>query len=592
MNHRGWLSIAAVLAWTGAFGPVSGAAQTEACVADEHNLCLLDGRFELSVTWHNGRNGSSGVGGAISGQDPDGRSGFFWFFRPDNVELVVKVLDGRRANGHFWLFYGALSDVEYTLRVRDTATGDERVYHNPAGNLCGLGDTRAFPGEPGLTSTELSSALRQFPQPEPGTLSPAAVSKAPAPDSTGSCVPSPEVLCLLDGRFRIKVDWRDPRTGATGVGGAIPASDSDGRSGFFWFFRPDNVELVVKALDGRGVNGRFWLFYGALSDVGYRLRVTDTVTGAERLYVNPPGNICGRGDTAAFCEDPEVCAAELPRPKLASTPVQGAVGDPLLFAFRDINLGADADVASLHQDFYGVPWQAFADGREPPAEWQARIGEAVQRARSQGPPIYLSLALVGGDGRAYLASRPLATPAGLTTEEEWSERCFNFSTHPDGARWRDAYLAYVRYMVNRIHPAYLTPGIEVNLFQHSCDGTDPGAYDALIGVLNDAYQVAKSVDPELPVFPSLQIGFLGGLEGECANQDPTRCIEPNLERNARLKRDRFAISFYAHLLQAAGQTVDTTDLLEKVLRRTLGEGAVVAETGYPSFPLVVNTGTL
>jgi hypothetical protein len=42
------------------------------------------------------------------------------------------------------------------------------------------------------------------------------------------------------------------------------------------------------------------VFYGALSDVGYTLRVRETATGDVAEYVNPPGNICGGADTAAF----------------------------------------------------------------------------------------------------------------------------------------------------------------------------------------------------------------------------------------------------------------------------------------------------
>jgi hypothetical protein len=53
-------------------------------------------------------------------------------------------------------------------------------------------------------------------------------------------------------------------------------------------------------LDGRGVNGRFWFFYGALSDVEYQITVTDTVTGAARTYQNQSGNLCGGADIEAL----------------------------------------------------------------------------------------------------------------------------------------------------------------------------------------------------------------------------------------------------------------------------------------------------
>jgi hypothetical protein len=57
---------------------------------------------------------------------------------------VVKVLDGRAVNGRFWVFYGALTDIEYTILVRDTATGEVRMYENPAGQLASRADTSAF----------------------------------------------------------------------------------------------------------------------------------------------------------------------------------------------------------------------------------------------------------------------------------------------------------------------------------------------------------------------------------------------------------------------------------------------------------------
>ena len=112
------------------------------CATSPNVLCLGGGRFQVEVAWHDQHNGPSGRGTAIPGSD---KTGYFWFFSDTNVELVVKILDARTVNGFFWFFYGALSDVEYTITVTDVATGERRFYDNPAGNLCGLGDTRAFP---------------------------------------------------------------------------------------------------------------------------------------------------------------------------------------------------------------------------------------------------------------------------------------------------------------------------------------------------------------------------------------------------------------------------------------------------------------
>ena len=66
------------------------------------------------------------------------------FFTASNVETVLKVIDGRAVNGHFWVFYGALSNVQYTLTVTDTATGAVKTYTNPSGQFASVADTSAF----------------------------------------------------------------------------------------------------------------------------------------------------------------------------------------------------------------------------------------------------------------------------------------------------------------------------------------------------------------------------------------------------------------------------------------------------------------
>ena len=103
-------------------------------------------------------------------------------------------------------------------------------------------------------------------------------------------------LCL-GGRFRVAVQFTDPRSGAPGAGQALPLT---GDTGAFWFFDPANVELVIKVLDGRAVNGHFWFFSGALSDVAYTITVTDTATGGSRVYRNAAHQLASRADTAAF----------------------------------------------------------------------------------------------------------------------------------------------------------------------------------------------------------------------------------------------------------------------------------------------------
>ena len=106
----------------------------------------------------------------------------------------------------------------------------------------------------------------------------------PDASAPGPCVPGAEAACLQGGRFRVEVRWR---TGsAAGEGRPLPITAD---TAAFWFFAEANLELVVKVLDGCGVNGRFWVFAAGLTNVEVTLEVTDTVTGARWSRRQPAG---------------------------------------------------------------------------------------------------------------------------------------------------------------------------------------------------------------------------------------------------------------------------------------------------------------
>jgi predicted esterase len=106
------------------------------------------------------------------------------------------------------------------------------------------------------------------------------------PGAAASCVPSATRLCLGDGRFQVEIAWRD-FAGTTGVGSVVPVGAGD--SGLFWFFAPDNWEMLVKVLDGCALNGHHWVFAAATTTVEHTLTVTDTLTGETAVYHNPLG---------------------------------------------------------------------------------------------------------------------------------------------------------------------------------------------------------------------------------------------------------------------------------------------------------------
>jgi hypothetical protein len=255
------------------------------CVADGNTLCLNANRFAVRATWKNPFSGETGV---AHSHPLAADTGALWFFDPANLELMIKVLDARAVNGHFWVFYGALSNVEYTVTVTDTQTGAVKTYHNPAFQLSSRADVSAF-AEAAPAGLVASSAAVTAAAPPPASSTP--IPKA------GSCVPTATALCLAAGRFAVEVVWTDPRIGLAAQARALPVTAD---TGVFWFVDATNLELMIKVLDGRGVNGHFWVFYGALSDLEYTITVTDTETGQRRTYHNARNNLASLSDVTAF----------------------------------------------------------------------------------------------------------------------------------------------------------------------------------------------------------------------------------------------------------------------------------------------------
>ena len=251
-------------------------------------LCLNGGRFRAEAVWSVPTQNASGTGTAVT-LTPD--TGYFWFFSSNNVELVVKVLDGRAVNGRFWVFSGALTDVEYTLRITDTKTGAVQSYFNPQGTLSSFSDANAFaPGAilPGRAAGADGPA-------EGGSATRSVIFDAR--DAASSCQVNPTTLCVHNGRFQARVAWEVPSQGTSGSGTATTLTAD---TGHFWFFSPNNVEIVLKVVDGRAFNGKFWVFAGSLSDVKYTITVTDTLTGQTNTYVNPSGALKSFSDVSAF----------------------------------------------------------------------------------------------------------------------------------------------------------------------------------------------------------------------------------------------------------------------------------------------------
>jgi hypothetical protein len=102
------------------------------------------------------------------------------------------------------------------------------------------------------------------------------------------CATTSTAMCLNRGRFRVEVEWTDFQ-GMAGPGRrvALPVPADD--SGIFYFFSPNNWEMLIKVLDGCDINNRYWVFGAATTTVEYAVRVTDTQTDQVRTFRNPLG---------------------------------------------------------------------------------------------------------------------------------------------------------------------------------------------------------------------------------------------------------------------------------------------------------------
>lgn len=212
---------------------------------------------------------------------------------------AIVYADGLFASGDAaatWAFLGTpplgpgiiLPDPSDTRTISVAGVGG--VSRTSDGGASWIALTRGFPSE--------QAGVLVFDPSDSGTLyATASGSLLRMTVSNGGvpCSRDEETLCLGDARFEVKVSWRTPQAGAAGK--ALPLTQD---AGAFWFFSANNLELVVKVVDGRSVNGRFWIFGAGLTDVAYDLAVTDRKTGAVWRRAAEAGRLESFADTAAF----------------------------------------------------------------------------------------------------------------------------------------------------------------------------------------------------------------------------------------------------------------------------------------------------
>ena len=123
------------------------------CLADQNTACLgPGGKFQAEMTAGDPPQSVQAI--------PSGD--YFFFFDPDNVEVIVKVLDACNLPGfnNSWVFAAGLTNVEVTLTVTDTQTNQTKQYTDPFAAAEPITDTSAWRPPPRSSLAESPSRRR------------------------------------------------------------------------------------------------------------------------------------------------------------------------------------------------------------------------------------------------------------------------------------------------------------------------------------------------------------------------------------------------------------------------------------------------
>lgn len=181
--------------------------------------------FDVTVTAVDPRDGSPVPARAIPQTDV---FGYFAFpaltGNPGNPEVMVKILDATPIGQNYWVFYGTMTSLEFTMSVKENATGGTKTYHKDANSATGGWDTSGFQfgaGTPTAAPTATRTptpaptqpAATSTPPPNP-TATPVASTPTPSPTPTKTATPAPLVIRLRG--ISWQWDWYTP----TQVGGS------------------------------------------------------------------------------------------------------------------------------------------------------------------------------------------------------------------------------------------------------------------------------------------------------------------------------------------------------------------------------------
>jgi PKD repeat protein len=279
--------------------------------------------FDITLTAQDPRTGTEGTGQVLSQNDIYGTFSIPTITgNAGNPEVIIKMVDASSIGQSYWVFYGALTDLTYTLSVREVATGITKSYNDArvGSTVCGKFDTSGFgTGSVGIEPAAWSGVT-------------------PVPTQA-----SEDTLTLVSAHpFNINLSATDPRTGTMGQGQVIA------QNGIFGIFsipaitgNAGNPEVIVKMVDASGIGQNYWVFYAALTDLSYTLAVKEAATGNTKSYNDARigTTVCGKFDTSGFLSTSSTPTPTPPGPTVTPTPT------PSSSSTRIVNVGVNGAIA-------------------------------------------------------------------------------------------------------------------------------------------------------------------------------------------------------------------------------------------------------
>jgi PKD repeat protein len=164
-------------------------------VTESETLRILSAHpFEVTVSATDPRTGKTALGQVLLQTDIYGL-----FSIPDitgnagNPEIIIKMVDASGIGLNYWVFYGALTDLRYTLSVTEVATGITKTYHDAqvGTTVCGEFDTSGFV----VTPTATAGPPTFTPTPPAPTPTP---TPTPAPQATPTPTPTSPAAIVVN----------------------------------------------------------------------------------------------------------------------------------------------------------------------------------------------------------------------------------------------------------------------------------------------------------------------------------------------------------------------------------------------------------